>query len=64
MLLKEGILAAVAAIRVCICKMLTAIEFNNETGSRIEQIHFHIAPAIKRDWQLDVQFETAGCFRK
>ena len=62
--LQQGIFAAVAAIRLSAGKVLAAVEFDDQAGSGVKQVNFHVAPAVKRDWQFHVQRESASRFGK
>jgi len=62
MFLKQNVLAPIAAVRVCVGKMLPAVQFNRHARRGAEQIYLHFPPTIKRDRQLRIQTEPAGCF--
>ena len=64
MLLQQLILAAVASVGVGIGKMLSAVQFDGQSRTAAEQIHFHSTPAIKGNRQFGIQPESSGGFRQ
>jgi len=63
-LLEEYILSPVPPIRFRIRQMLWAVQFDDDTSIRAEEIHFHPAEAIEWNWQVRVQPKAALGFRQ
>src|SRR4051812_14615722 len=64
MLLEQGVLPAVASVRLGIGEMLRAIQFNDRVCIHAQKVHLHFPVAVERDRQLDVQAKTISRFRE
>jgi hypothetical protein len=64
MLLKEPVLAPVAAIRVRITEVQTAIDFDGDASVRTEQVHLHETTPVERDWEIGSAPVTLLCCKE
>ena len=61
-LLEESVLAAIAAVGVCVGQVLCAIEFENQACLGTHEVHFHSAFSIEWDRKFGIQAEATGSF--
>jgi len=62
--LQRRILATVAPPGGLVAQVLVAINFDDQSRRRIQQIHLHFAVLVKGDWQPGVEPEYAGEVRQ
>lgn len=63
-LLEQNVFAPIASVRVGTVEVLSAIQLDGYVCVRAQQVHFHLAPPIERDWQFRVESEAALRFRQ
>jgi len=59
-LLKQGVFTPISTIGLRIDQVLQSVQFYSQARIGIQQIHFHFALSVKRNWQFNVQAELTG----
>jgi hypothetical protein len=63
-LLQEQVFPAVAAVGFWRIQMLSAIEFDCQFRVGTQQVNFHMAVSVERNWKFDIHAESTHSLRK